>query len=369
MDQTSGRGNLARTPFARLLAEIWQKEFTGTLVVKTGGEPKSFFFDAGAMALIRAAFPEQAFLRFLLTAGVSDLITLAGIEESARQKGASLVRTMLEASLFEPIRLWSWLDAFARAEAYPVFDLEEAGFEVRPGRLPEGPAYVRNIFLPNLVLEGSRRMTNDAVIAAHLPAGNEPVQSLSPYFLDLLDLTPHERYVLDILSTAQTPAGLWASSDLAERESRRILFAFLCLGVAGTPPAKPKTARLSADLSLADMDRLFGLFNAKCSAVFRYMSKEIGPVALSVIGKSLEDVRGRLDPAFQGFELQPDGRIELKSFLNKMNATLGGDENRKALLRSMDEVLVAEVLAVKRTLGQAHESTLVRSLERIGDSG
>jgi hypothetical protein len=33
----------------------------------------------------------------------------------------------------------------------------------------------------------------------------------------------------------------------------------------------------------------------------------------------------------------------------------------------MDEILVAEVLAVKRTLGPEHESTLVKNLEKIGD--
>ncbi|MGZ7046046.1 MAG: hypothetical protein ACXVJK_06960, partial [Candidatus Aminicenantales bacterium] len=118
--------------------------------------------------------------------------------------------------------------------------------------------------------------------------------------------------------------------------------------------------------SLADMDKLFGVFNAKCSFIFKYISKEIGPVALSVIGNSLDDIRNRLDPAFQGLELKADGRIELKSFL-KTNMNLIGDESRRNLLRSMDEILVAEVLAVKRTLGAGHESALVKGLERIGE--
>ena len=34
------------------------------------------------------------------------------------------------------------------------------------------------------------------------------------------------------------------------------------------------------------------------------------------------------------------------------------------MLRSMDEILAAEVLVVKRTLGPEHESALVRSLEK-----
>jgi len=209
-------------------------------------------------------------------------------------------------------------------------------------------------------------MSNESLFSRQLPGESETVQSLDPSALDGLELAPHEVYLLGLLAPARPVADLVAASDLGERETRRLLFVFIILGLAGSRPPKPKTARLGAEMSLADMDKVFGAFNTKCSFIFKYMSKEIGPVALSVIGNSLDDVRARLDPAFQGLELKEDGRIELKSFL-KASMNIIGEDNRRSLLRSMDEILVAEVLAVKRTLGPAHESALVRSLERIGE--
>ena len=51
-----------------------------------------------------------------------------------------------------------------------------------------------------------------------------------------------------------------------------------------------------------------------------------------------------------------------------MNANIVGDECRRSLLRSMDEILAAEVLVVKRTLGPDQESAVVKSLEKLGEA-
>jgi hypothetical protein len=366
MDEALRRGNLAQTPFARVLGGIWSEELTGSLIVRGPGGPRSFSFENGSLTVDRSSLPEKDFLQSLLTTGTTDLISLARAEEYANKNGLSAVRALLEIRLLEPGRLWAWLEAFVREEVYLLFDREDGEFEFGRRPSPPGPAYIRELFLPGLILEGGRRMSNDGLIARHLPPESETLQGLRPYFLDLLDLAPHEKYLLNLLESAGTVAELCASSELGPRETRRVLFVFLCLGLAGTRAPKPKTTRLPAEMSLADMDKLLGVFNAKCSYIFKYISKEIGPVALSVIGNSLEDIRGRLDPVLQGLELKSDGRIELKSYL-KTNMNLVGEEDRRGLLRSMDEILVAEVLAVKRTLGSGHESALVKSLEKIGE--
>jgi hypothetical protein len=360
------RGNLSQTPFARLLAELWKDEATGTLAVRRPGGRKVFSFENGGLVLDRATLPEKDFLQSLLTSGATDLINLARVEDHAQRNGAGVVRALLELRLLEPGRLWALMEGFVKEDTYPLFDLEDGEFEFSPGASPGGRVYIRNIFVPSIILEGVRRMANEDLIARSLPPESETVQSLDPYFLDLMELAPHEKYLLDALGSPRPLAELLETSELGRRETARLLFVFFSLGLAGTRTPKPKTGRLPVEMSLADMDKVFGLFNAKCSYIFKYISKEIGPVALSVIGNSLEDVRSRLDPAFQGLELKADGRIELKTFL-KTSMNLISDDSRRSLLRSMDEILVAEVLAVKRTLGSSHESVLVKSLERIGE--
>jgi hypothetical protein len=366
MNDALPRGSLSRTPFARVLAEIWRNGLSGTLTVRARGGSKSLSFEAGSLFVGRGSFPEKDFLKSLLTAGEADLISLARLEEFAERHGVTAIRALLELPLLAPRRVWELIEAFVKEEAYPLFDEAAGEFEFEGRPAPAGPAYVRNLPLPGLILEGVRRMSNFDLIQSLLPPETESVQSLPPESAGIPELEPHERYLLELLRSPRSLAGLYEASDLGKRETQRVLFVFLCLGLAGSRPPKPKTGRLAPEMSLADMDKLFGLFNAKCSAIFKYVSKEIGPVALSVVRNALEDVRGRLDPAFQGFELKGDGRIELKSFL-KTSMNLIGEDSRRGFLRSMDEILVAEVLAVKRTLGSAHESALVKSLERIGE--
>jgi hypothetical protein len=87
-----------------------------------------------------------------------------------------------------------------------------------------------------------------------------------------------------------------------------------------------------------------------------------------VLGKSLDEVRPRLGRYFQDAELRGDGRIDIGPAV-KPGPNAVQDELRKTLVRSLNEILAAEVLAVKRTLGNSHESSLVRNLEKVGECG
>ena len=367
MDDWLASEEFARAPIARVLAEIWRQGQSGSLYVKADGGPKCLSFERGSLILDSASFEEKDFLRFLLTTGEADLIALTRVEEHAQKNEVPALRALVETSLFEPERLWTLLESYAREEALSLFGARghEREFHIRAG--PPARVLVGAIDIPSLLLDGVRRMKDDTVLDESLPADGDLIRRLPSFSPDAFRLSFTERYVLGLLDAAKTLAELRDASDVGETETRRALFALLCLGLAGTAGPKPKTGKLPTDMSLAGMDRLLGAFNAKCSFVFRYISKEIGPVAFSIVEKALEEVRGRLDPAFQGAELKPDGRLEIKSLL-KVNANIVGDGCRRSLLRSMDEVLVAEVLAVKRTLGPAHESALVRGLDKVGEA-
>jgi hypothetical protein len=367
MDEWFASEEFARAPVARVLAEIWKQGLSGSLYIRAVGVPKCLSFERGFLVLDSVSFEEKDFLRFLLTTGETDLIALNRVEEKAQRSGGSSLRALVESSLFESERLWTLLRSYAREEALSL--LESAGAE-REFHTRSGPAariYVDAIDIPGLLLEGARRMKEDAVLDRVLPARGEVVRRLPAFSADAFGLSLTEKYVLGLLDPPKTLEDVCAASDAGAAETRRCLFALLLLGLAGTAGPKPKTVKLAGDMSLAGMDRILGLFNAKCAFVFKYVSKEIGPVALNLIGKALDEVRGRLDPALQAAELKPDGRLALKSLL-RVNANIVGDECRKSMLRSMDEILAAEVLLVKRTLGPEHESALVRSLERLGET-
>ncbi len=367
MDDWFASGDCARAPMARVLAEIWKQGLSGSLYARTGGVPKCLSFERGFLTLDSVSFEEKDFLRFLLTAGEADLIALTRVEEQAQRTGGSALRALVEIPVFTAERLWELLEGYAREEALAVVAdaAAEREFHTRSG--PPARVYVEAVDVPSLLLEAVRRTADPAALEAVLPAGGEALRRLPAFSSDAFALTPVERYVLGLLDPPRTADEACAESDAGAAATRRALAALVLLGLAGPAGPKPKTARLPGDLTLAAMDRILGQFNAKCAFVLKYVTKEIGPVAFSLIGKAVDEVRGRLDPALRSADLQPDGRFELKTPL-RVNANIVGDDCRVSMLRSMDEVLAAEVLLVKRTLGQEHESALLRSLERLGEA-
>jgi hypothetical protein len=367
MDDWFASEEFAGAPVARVVAEIWRQGLSGSLYVKAGGVPRCLSFERGALVLDSVSFEEKDFLRYLLTTGETDLIALTRVEEHAQKTDCSSLRAFVELSLMEPGRLWQLLGSYAREEVLSLFDGAGAEREFHTRSGPAARVYVDAIDVPGLLLEGARRMKDDTALDRVLPARGETVRRLPAFSADAFHLSPTERYVLGLLDPPKTVEELCSGSDVGAAETRRALFALILLGLAGAAGPKPKTAKLAGDMSLAGMDRILGLFNAKCAFIFKYVSKEVGPVAFHLIGRAVDEVRGRLDPALQAAELAPDGRLELKTPL-RVSANIVGDDGRRSMLRSMDEILAAEVLVVKRTLGPEHESALVRSLEKVGEA-
>jgi hypothetical protein len=362
MDQNAFRGDLAETCFPKLLGLIRREGRSGRLSVRREAEERVFAFEDGAWSIGPGTFDAPGFLKGLAARGLARPADLARIEAGAGGDATVLMRALIEDGVLPVARAWDLIETFSRERIFEVFDWTGGTYDLGPAPVPAEPAWIRDIGLPGLILEGIRRMGNFAVIEAGLPGPDERLRLLVPRDGEPVALAPHERYVLSAADRADGLGEIVRISPLGGKETKRALFALLVLGLLGTE----RGDRPAAEYSLGDMDRLFEAFNGRCSFIYKYISKELGPVALHVIEKSLEEVRGRIDPAFQASEVKPDGRIELRTLLRK-NLGVSSDEGRRSLLRSFDEILAAEVLAVKRTLGNGHESALVKGLERMGD--
>ena len=128
---------------------------------------------------------------------------------------------------------------------------------------------------------------------------------------------------------------------------------------------KNAKSRPTPELHAAAPGKILDALNEKCAYIHKYITKQIGPLAHTIIGNCLDEIKPGLGPLFQKMKLLPDGRIEVDS---AMSATVNHlpQDMFKSLVKGYDEILVAEVLAVKKSLGGIHESALVKNLEKIG---
>ncbi len=356
MDPSPFSGNLRETAFPAVLVRLWKQKRSGLLSLKRPDEEKRFRLEKGNFVLLRETFAEEDFLKFLVSKKILAPAQKALCERQSQKDSVSTLRCLTETGLLTPARTWTLMEFFERQAIFESFDWPEAEFALSPGYIQEEYPFATGLHTLALVLQGVRRMQNSALIASRLPAGTESVQAYAPRHLDLLRLSPPEQYVLRLLAEAKPLSEVYALSELGLKETQRILFAFQCLGLAGTPGVEVES-RPTPDFSLTENEKIMASFREKCQAIHKYISKEIGPVATNLIGKCLEEVNAWLGPNLPRIELNSDGSFEVKAALRL---------NHDLFQNVIEELLSAEVLMVKRALGSEHEAALIKILERTG---
>lgn len=364
MKENAEEGNLAQTPLPRLLFWLWQKKSCGELLLQKGNLKKLFYFREGNIIIERDSYPAKEFLKILIKKKIIPSDQAEKCESHAARNKISLLKSLAELDLLSPLRLWNLIEAFFKITSFPLFDRPQGEYFFEPGLNPQEGRLLGHIPTLNFILQGIRQMRNSSFIKKFLPAENEAIQISFPYYFESLHLEAHEKYFLNISQNSHSLKDIYEWSELGRRETQKTLFAFLVLDIARTPDARDRK-RPTTDFSLAEPEKIWNAFNEKCSYIYKYISKELGPVALNVIAKCLEEIRPSLNSAFQKMKLSADGKISCDSALIA-NLNLSTEDNLKDFLRSLDEILAAEVLAVKRTLGSDHESVLAKSLEKIG---
>lgn len=327
---------------------------------------KNLCFSQGDLSLAEGFFSEGEFANRLITRNILPGQQVEETSKYALENKTSFLRALVERSLLPPSRAWQVLTDFWREDLAPLFDWPQADYVLdTSSTIPKAQVFIV-ASTPEFIIQGIRGMKNFSLIEAFLPSDSESLQVLSPVYADILKLDAPERYILTIIPHAPSLQELYTVSQLGKKETQRVIFALLHLGLAGLAQHKNKV-KLPPDFSSAGLEKIWSDFNDKCSYTFKYISKEIGPVALNVMEKALDEVRAKLGPPLQGLELRADGRIELKPF-PLLSLNLYNEESFKNFIRVLNEILVAEVLAVKKTLGNAHEAVVVKNLDRIGES-
>ena len=95
--------------------------------------------------------------------------------------------------------------------------------------------------------------------------------------------------------------------------------------------------------------------------VLAYMVNEVGPIAENVLAKYLNTLRESRPEVLADVALRRDGSLD-EAAVERNLGRLAEDKRRPALVDALNELLYAELLAVKRTLGADHESAIVREL-------
>jgi hypothetical protein len=360
-------GTFLETPFPRLLFRIWRQESSGRLNLQKGEEAKSLHIENGRIVIEKTALSEKEFLSALVKKKVLPPEKARQCDRYAGAHMISRIKALSDLGLISPLPLWNLIESFFVRQLFSFFDWEEGRFSFESGASLPGGERLGFLQTHDLILQGVRQMRNVRLIEQHLPAEEDPIYVSSPYFLHKLNFEPHEKYVLDVLHHALNLKGFHGLCEIGKKESQKTLFAFVCMDILAVPEKRGqgRPDDQAKEPPAAEPERVLDALNEKCAYIHKYITKQIGPLAHTILGNCLEEIRPGLGPLFKKMRLLPDGRIEVDSAVTATASHLP-EELFKSLRKGYDEILVAEVLAVKKSLGGAHETTLVKNMEKIG---
>lgn len=348
------------------LFQIWENQQSGVLTLNPGQEERAFCFVKGELAAVSSYFPEKDFLDWLIEINRIEPPLRLNRQLLGFEGSRSAVAILIELGLLSGEEAFSLINNFFISRLSEYFKLVEVAHQFEEKNFKDEEIIFKGIFTPAVILHGLRKITRIEDFARFLPSEKDLILRQVPSYSSKLNLSPPEIYLWNLLQTPRTFGWLLENSWLGPTETRKTILALSCLrlvdfnqnGIPIENNGRPGTI---------DLEKSLDIFNEKCALIYRYVAKQLGPVAFNLVEKCYREVQEYLDPIFLNLEIKADGTFEpramLRFSLNELNA-----EEKKALLRGFDEILAAELLMVKKNLGNQHEEILIKSLRKAGES-
>jgi len=362
-------GSLGEFDFAAILARMHAQALDGQLKVSAARSTKTLWLQDGCIVFAQSSLADDSLGNSLLRRG---LITAAQLEKSRERMKRGKCRqgrALLEMGLLTSEQLWSEIAAQLRAIVFSLFPLRAGRYDI--GRLPENGRENIQLALPvaTAILEGVRLILDKEFIESRF----EPGMALYPSpdrCIGAVALKPHEAHVLSLVAEATPLEEVLERSELLRYDTLKVLYSLLKLemicdrkqtGRAPTPHSLP-----NPPTTFTSFDEVLQHYNSKFETIYRVLSKEIGPVAHSILTDAITSIQESIPACFQSLEIRPDGRIDEKSVMKSVWYENFAD-NSGEFLRGLEEILYAEVFAVKRHLGKEHEASILKWIRKSGN--
>jgi hypothetical protein len=352
------KGELAGLPLPDILEHLRASQGTGILSVVSANMRKSLYIKNGHVVFASSNLPSDRLGEVLIRDGK---ITVEQYEASVKaiSRGRRQGKVLVEMGALSPKDLWEGVQRQVQEIVYSLFLWEEGQFQFEESLLPEKERITVDLDITDLILAGVRRVEATGPVQARYPESDlvlepdadRPQTKLEDYEAHVLAMVDGERSVLEICR----------ESEIGDHETLKVLYALQCASLVRT--RGKKVHALDQDfVGGDDISSVLASFNEMYGYVFRYMVREVGPIAENVLEKYLGTLRESRKDVFAAVKLQKDGTLDA-TILERNLSKVAEDHRRGVLVDALNELLYAELLAVKRTLGSDHEGNIIKALQ------
>jgi hypothetical protein len=350
------RGQLTQLPLPDILEHLRTSQATGILSLVSGGARKALYLKDGRVVFASSNLPNDRLGEILIRDGK---ITVEEYEASIRaiHSGKRQGKALVEMGALSPKDLWEGVQFQVKEIVYSIFQWDEGSFHFEESTLPEKERITVDLDVTELILVGIRRVDAAGAIQGRYPDGALVLERGNPPPENLLE--PYEDHVLSLVDGEKSVVEICKESEIGDNETLKVLYAFLSTGIVKAKGRKVRA--LDQDFVPEDsLHSVLGSFNQMYGYIFKYMVREVGPIAENVLEKYLGTLRESRKDVLAGVRLLKDGSLDPALVERNVNK-LPEEGRRSQLVDALNELLYAELLAVKRTLGAEHESSIIKA--------
>lgn len=337
---------------------------TGVLTFRRERVKKSLYIKEGNVIFATSNLPEERLGDLLVTWGKiskEDYIKSAGMIGPKRRQG----KILIEIGAISPKQLWENVQNQIRQIVYSLFNWDRGIFVFTPGELPSKENITADVSISELIVEGIRRIQDPKALVNKFPS-REVVLSRMDYGLkERVKLEPFERHVLEMIDGHKSVEDICKDTEIGETETFKVLYMFISIGYVKVKGKKATTEAPAEEISVEEIKAIIAKYNKMFSYLYRYMMREVGPIAEHVLNKYLMEIRETNSSVLKNVGLKKDGMLDENTISGNLN-WMRAENKKDALISSLNEFLYSAILAVKRTLGPEHESHVIETLKDVG---
>lgn len=242
--------------------------------------------------------------------------------------------------------------------ALSLFEWTTGEFAFVEGEQVPDAALEVDLPILDLIAAGIRGLRTPSLFAARLPSDRWVFAPIAePDRKAIVALEPHEDLILRLVDGTRDIGRIASLAEFPDLEARRVLFLLSSIGYLKMRP--PGGDDLEDAPPSEEIDELLGRYNAMYGRVHEHLMREVGPISTDLLIKSLREIEAVHPLLFGGATLGGDGTLDGV----QVRDNLGGVEGRlrrDLLVRGLNELLYAELLIVRQTLGSEHEGRLLK---------
>ncbi len=364
-------GNLRGVELLPLYFRLYREKLTCTLVITSDRFERKIYVVDGKLIFASSNAVDDSLGRFMVRTRIIDEDIFARASRHMKDRKVRFGRALLEMKLIDYERLWYSVKQHMKEIIFRTMQISRVDYRI----IHDQQGIEENITLdseiPEILADSLRQVKNQQDFITDYFADITNIYVRNPAHADSISLREYEKHVLDLVKRGSELETLIEQCELLKEDTLKILYLFLSLGIVSTdiscqmksvkeePSGDVSSASIPSSSSFSSFEEALGYYNRKYVMVFKSLTKEIGPIAYSIISKALDEVSETLPGTLKKVSLCYDGRIEEEPIL-KAVWYHDFDKHIAEFVRGLEELLYAELFAIKKHLGPAYEQQILK---------